>query len=120
LENDLKSIGITYEQTEDLSTYFSEKVPPVWQGAKEQHIKYSLKDVAGALFPGKAFQCKVHSAVSDARMTMDCWKKKKELLKSNPGDVICPVTIERTKRTAFIYDRNDACTCPGSGKKSRF
>jgi hypothetical protein len=101
-------IDIAYQQTEDLGTYFSEKVPPVWQGAKAQLIKYFLKDVVGAFFPGETFQCKVHSAVSHARMKMDCWKKTNELLKLNLGAVIYPVRIERTKRTVFIYDRNDS------------
>jgi hypothetical protein len=120
LENDLKSIGVEHESVEDISEYFSEELPPVHPGAKKRFVKYSLKDVAASLFPGRTFQCNVHSAVTDARMTMNCWKRKREFSNAKPEATVYYGTISRSKKSAFVFDKNDKCMCPGSGKKSKF
>jgi hypothetical protein len=79
LKPDLLSIGINHADVDDTADYFCEVVPPVHSKAKAVIQKYSLKDVAQHLFPLINFQCGAHSAVSDARMTLKIWKKRKNL-----------------------------------------
>jgi len=69
---DLDSLGVAHENIEDLREYFSENV-----NEGKPFTKLCAKDVFEHTYPGKLVQCGIHSAVSDARITMDVWKMKK-------------------------------------------
>jgi hypothetical protein len=103
-----------------ISASISSKNSLVHPGAKERFVKYSLKDVVASLFPGINFQCSVHSAVTDARLTMESWKRKREFSNAKPEATVCYGTISRSQKYAFVFDKNDKCFCPGSGKESKF
>jgi len=111
IKPDLDSLGVAHENVEDLSEYFSENVNEGKPFTKPDMKKYKLKDVFEHFYPGKLVQCGIHSAVSDARITMDVWKMKTKLTEQHPDSLIYFKPIARSVRAKFVHDKTDVCKC---------
>jgi len=119
ISGDLKSIGIEDVTTDDLAEYFKEYIPPVKYGCRSSYTTYSLKDVAAHFFSDKGFQCSIHSALTDARMTRDLWIKKNECLEKYPSAKVFYDKINRSVKPKYQFVPEDICKCNGSEKKRK-
>jgi hypothetical protein len=112
MKSDLQSLGIHHENLEDVSEYFSEDKNAGKYGMKPNIQKYRLSDTLTHFYPNKTFQCGVHSAIADARMTLMAWKKKKEMLAERPDSNLYFRSIQRSAAKPFLKNKDDICTCP--------
>lgn len=109
IENDLKSLKLTCKNTEDLKDYYLD----------ENQQPYSLKDLARDLLKENNFQCGVHSAISDARITRKLYYFKKKIIEKYPVFVKYPDKVTRTPRPPYIQDPLDVCTCNQNNAKKK-
>jgi hypothetical protein len=105
---DLKSLGIEHTNVEDLQDFSFEHVPAQNNPFRTVPTPFKLKDLARHYFGESDFQCGQHSAIADARMTRDLYRKKQELMQTQP---IFTDRIKRFPPSPYVFDPNDRCTC---------
>ncbi|CAL8068903.1 unnamed protein product [Orchesella dallaii] len=109
MDNDLKSLCVTADKKEDLSSYFVD----------ENNQKYSLRDLCKHFFNDDTIQCGLHSAIQDARRTRDLYMKMKELEEEWPDFKKYPGFVKRSPKSVFVKDNNDICQCNSAKKQKR-
>ncbi|CAG7719939.1 unnamed protein product [Allacma fusca] len=111
VQEDLDSVGYDFKSNKttimEIQDYFRDSKGP-----------FRLSDLVQHLFPQKTdFQCSLHSAIADARMTVKVAKRMLVLKRKHP-DSTTYGSIQRSSKPAKL-DVGDRCHCSKTTKKYR-
>lgn len=105
---DLDALGIDHVNKEELQEYYFELKENPNNTELEIKQPYKLKDLANHFFGESNFQCGLHSAIQDARMTRDLYFKKLEVMKDQP---VFREKVMRSPKFKYVFDPTDVCKC---------